>query len=446
MSIKLKQLILSSVFLLMVGCASEPMIKLSEENQSIIDAKKQAKEGESNGTDSAEGVNAESESGQEGSAESVEEVEEAPQLATFDTSEWLPLEEGAWALTLDQYLPNITYQIKQFGNGSQSRVDYVNFLDEASQSMQVESRVEDTVQLIFYQWDASQIVQVGESTTVSNPYINQLPTLTRDAEADTILLQAPLQVGTSWQANPTTTSEITNIYQQASLASLEFENVIEVTSTSQTGQQLAYYAAGEGLIGLIESNNEGDLTQVWQAQTIYHDNRIINDIEVMVPTQEDSMIESSTAAFRWQTNSNYAAPFDSMLKELNILDETITVNSVGIENNVATIDFTPGVVAVLNSYDAPEQAVIAAIVTTVGNFFDTDQVRLTVSGTGMLPDTIEYPTNGIYQVSTVTQALATTSQTEGEMDNASDNESSQSADSSVNQEATGDESVTNTMN
>lgn len=422
MSIKVKQLILSFVFFLMVGCASEPMIKLSEENQSIIEAKKQAQQGNENPSNG--------ESSTEPDPETPSEPAEDKQVLTaFDTTQWQVLEEGALSLTIDQFLPNVAYQIKQFGNGSESKVDYVDFIDEASQSMQVESRVGEDIQLTFYQWDSSQLIQTGQELT-ENPYINQLATLTPSPETNLVLLQAPLQVGTSWQANGSMTSEITAIYQLARLGDLEFDNVVEVTSVSESGQQQAYYAAGEGLIGILETDSNGELVQAWQAQAIYHDNRIINEIEVMVPSQADSLVEPSTAPFKWQTNQNYANAFDSLLKDLGILNETITVNAVSLEEGVAVIDFTPGVVAVLNSYDAPEQAVIASIVTTVGDFFNTDQVRLTVSGVGMLPDTIDYPANGIYQVSVITQQQASAEEGSpaNELESSSNNatESSQS--------------------
>ncbi|XJS10663.1 GerMN domain-containing protein [Aerococcaceae bacterium WGS1372] len=443
MSIKLKQLILSSVVFLMVGCASEPMIKLSEENQSIIEAKKQAKKGDGSASNETD-ANAEdsSESTPDNDSESIEEE---ARLTAFDTTQWQVMEEGVAAFTLDQFLPNVTYQIKQFGNGSKSRVDYVNFLDEASQSMQVESRIGDEVQLTFYQWDNSKIIQTGQETA-TNPYINQLSEVTRNPETDFVILQAPLQVGTSWQANGTTTSEITAIYQQATLGSLELENVIEVTSVAGNSQQQAYYAQGEGLVGLIETDGQGELTRVWQSQAIYHDNRIINEIEVMIPTKDEAMVESSTAAFKWQTNSDYASPFDSLLKDIGILDDTIKVNSVTLEGDVAIIDFTPGVVAVLNSYDAPEQAVIASIVTTVGNFFNTDQVRITVNGSGMLPDTIEYPINGVYQVSIVAQSLTSTTQseTQTESNNEDGSVKESSVDSSTASQSIEDESITDT--
>ena len=126
-----------------------------------------------------------------------------------------------------------------------------------------------------------------------------------------------------------------------------------------------------------------------------------------------------------------------MFKEMGILDDTITVQSVTLDEGVVLIDFSPGVVAVLNSHQVSEQAVIASIVTTLGNFFNTDQVRLTVNNSGMLPDTLEYPTNGIYQVSTITTPLET-------VDASVESSESTLNASSMDESATTDESQTTT--
>ena len=396
---KLKQLILSLVAFLLVGCASESMITLSEENQSIIEEKTQAREG--NGSESATESSQNDEEVPE--ADSVNEVENV--LTEFDTSSWQILEDTS-QLALVDYLPNTTYQIKQYSNGATSRVDYPNYLDEALQLMQVESRLDNGDPTVsFYSWGNSQIVKLSESTEL-NPYINHLSEITSQENQDSqLLLQAPLAVGTSWQRNASTTSAITNVFSQAQLPAGELSNVIEVTSTSQAGELKEYYAQGEGLVATVEADQNGSITQVWQAQAIYHENRIVNEVAVTLPTKDEDMIEAGQATFKWQTNGSLTNAFDEMFKEMNIINDTITIQSVAVEDGVVLLDFTPGVVAVLNSYDAPEQAVIASIVTTLGNFFNTEQVRLSVSGNGMLPDTIEYPTNGIYDVSTVTQTM-----------------------------------------
>ncbi|MBZ6527966.1 GerMN domain-containing protein [Aerococcaceae bacterium DSM 111021] len=399
---KLKQLILSSIAFLLVGCASEPMINLSEENQSIIEEKRQNQDGDQTegATESTEGEVGESVANEEDTA-----TEDTNILTTFDTSEWVPLEETV-QLNLTDYLPNVMYQIKQYSNGATSRVDYPNYLDDALSMMQVEARVDNETPLVsIYSWDDSQITRLLKSTEI-NPYASHLTEINSQSMQDTeLLLQSPLQIGTSWQRDDETTSAITAIFSQAIFPAGELENVIEVTSTHQAGELKEYYAQGEGLVATVEIDETGAITQVWQIQAIYHENRIINTIEVMVPTTDEALVEASEASFAWQTNGDFASAFDSVFKEMGILDDTITVQSVSIDQGVVIIDFSPGVVAVLNSHETSEQAVIASIITTLGNFFNTDQVRLTVNNSGMLPDTLEYPTNGIYQVSTITEPL-----------------------------------------
>ena len=426
---KLKQLILSSIAFLLVGCASEPMITLSEENQSIIEEKRQSLEGNQTEDESAEGEDTQSQEPDEASNSQI--------LTSFDTSDWVALEDAV-QLNIEDYLPNVMYQIKQYSNGETSRVDYPDFVDQTLNMMQVETRITDQAPIVnIFSWGNSQITRLEESSEM-NPYVNHLTGMANQATQESeLLLQAPLQVGTNWQRDAATTSEITAIYSQATIRDLELENVIEVTSTLESGTLVEYYAQNEGVVATVEADEAGTVTQVWQAQAIYHENRIINNVEVMLPTTDDAMVEPGQAAFSWQTNGNFASAFDSMFKEMGILDDTITVQSVTLDEGVVIIDFSPGVVAVLNSHEASEQAVIASIVTTLGNFFNADQVRLTVNNSGMLPDTLEYPTNGIYQVSTITTPLET-------VDASVESSESTLNASSMDESATTDESQTTT--
>ena len=72
--------------------------------------------------------------------------------------------------------------------------------------------------------------------------------------------------------------------------------MIEVTSTLESGTLVEYYAQNEGVVATVEADEAGTVTQVWQAQAIYHENRIINNVEVMLPTTDDAMVEPGQAA------------------------------------------------------------------------------------------------------------------------------------------------------
>lgn len=425
-----------SIFIL-AACQQESMIKLSEENQQLVESKKLALEGgaieDESVDDSAElvlGSSAEleeSEETQETEETSLAETSENNESAldeteaevVFDTSQWTPA-QGQVQLTLTDYLPHAAYQIKEYTQADDKLITYPTYIDTTQSLMQVETRDNGNVSVDFYNWGTSQIVLLRSETDL-NPYINHLSTAVSQSAANTneVILQTPLQAGSSWQRNSTQTSEITAIYETAQLSAGDFTNVIEITTTGTDNVQFVeYYGEGEGLLAMAEGES------VTQLANNYHENRIIHPINILLPSTEtgSGLTEESQTNFKWQTNASLASAFDELFKELDIIDDTITVQNITAADGVVTIDFSPGVVAVLNAYPASEQSVIAAIVGTLGAFFNEGQVRITVNGNGMLPNTVPYPENGIYQVADINELAPEVPTSPEEADDAIDND------------------------
>lgn len=394
-------MIIAVIFL--TGCSQETMIHLSEENQLIVESKLNEKEGRESeeGPASDEEVQESSTSLEESSQE--QETEESTEVASsnedpsiLDTSQW-QVYEGSESFNIIDFLPSQAYQIKSFTQADGLRVTYPNFIDQASQLMQVESRNNGQLEVGIYNWGSSQIIRLANLTEV-NPYLNHMQATIDQANSENyeIILQSPLNVGNQWQRNAEQTSEITAIYASGQLPAGEFQNIIEVTTQGDNGEYKEYYAQGQGLVAYSQEGSQGQVLEN------YHDSRIINSIPMTLAKQDGSdTLEDRQVNFKWQTNASLATAFDELLKEVGILDETISVQSLTFENGLVTMDFSAGVVAVLNQYPASEQAVIGSIVISLADFFGADQVRLSVNGNGMLANTVPYPNNGIYQVGEV---------------------------------------------
>lgn len=391
--------LLVPILLLLVGCSSEPMIQLSEERQQEIEEKLAQREAEENSAQEENTSEVASDNQEQSVTESTEEVAAAVPLVDDPSSEWEQAETGT-SYNLWDYAPYIAYQIKQFSNGAENYTTYMNYNQNDNAQSQIQLRRGGTVATQIFSMGDGQIRQVTSSTNL-NPYDNVLSQIgSLQTNNPQVLLQEPLTVGTSWSDDSNYQSEITALYNSIETEAGSLTNVIEVTRTSSEGVVKDFYAQNQGHVATWSSDSLDNSGEYWQLTSDARDVMLTHPMNMYEPDDSaENLVRESQGTFAFQTNGSLASAFQQMFRELGIIDDTIMVNSVSVNsNNVAVIDFTPGVVAVFNNYNASEEAVINSIVYTLGEFFQTNQVRLTVNGNGLLPNSITYPEGGIYTI------------------------------------------------
>lgn len=385
--------LLIGVFILLSGCSSEPMIQLSEENQAKLEEKRAQSSEVSNNVD-ADTI---SETAQ---TESILDVPETVTLAELDPSSWTQLPEGT-TLELSNYLPYVAYQLKQFSNESGSYTTYVDFFDESNRVMQVREIVGATNYVNIYEW-SEQAIQL----TARHENIALFENLTQDVsstpDANLTLLSAPVAVGTTWSYDGTHTSQIVGLYESLTLGEQQYTEVVEVSTPFEAYDLRQYYASGDGLIltRYVDNAEVSTGEQFWQVTGNSHQVMMILNRDVAQPqTEGEYLLSLEKVPFAYQTNDSLARAFQRLFTDLGWITDDIVVNSLTVdEAGVANLDFSAGVVAAFNQHPSTETSIIPAIVTTVVHYFDVTQVRLTVNTVGLLPDTLAYPENGIYQV------------------------------------------------
>lgn len=385
--------LLIGVFILLSGCSSEPMIQLSEENQAKLEEKRAQSSEVSNNVD-ADTI---SETAQ---TESILDVPETVTLAELDPSSWTQLPEGT-TLELSNYLPYVAYQLKQFSNESGSYTTYVDFFDESNRVMQVREIVGATNYVNIYEW-SEQAIQL----TARHENIALFENLTQDVsstpDANLTLLSAPVAVGTTWSYDGTHTSQIVGLYESLTLGEQQYTEVVEVSTPFEAYDLRQYYASGDGLIltRYVDNVEVSTGEQFWQVTGNSHQVMMILNRDVAQPqTEGEYLLSLEKVPFAYQTNDSLARAFQRLFTDLGWITDDIVVNSLTVdEAGVANLDFSAGVVAAFNQHPSTETSIIPAIVATVGHYFNVTQVRLTVNTVGLLPDTLAYPENGIYQV------------------------------------------------
>lgn len=383
--------------LFLTGCRKEPMIHLSDENKTRLEIRRN--ENTTSSTETSDQTisdenNAEesSQSVAESSSES-ENSEKPKEPAVLDSSNWQVSSETPLLEVID-YLPSQMYQFKKFTDGTHERRVYPTYVDNELSLMQLALINDDSQEVQYYNWGTLQLVMIEASN--DDPFVNQMETVAYQADGSTneLILDSPLQVGHQWERRAGITCEITQLFAEGTLPSGTYRNILEITVTDETQSQPTkeYYAEGAGLIATITPET------TWVLNGDFPNNRIITEIPVYLPVRQDGseILNPTYVEFKWQTNWTFAEAFQDVLRRAKIIDETIQVQSVTFDDDIVYIDFSPGIVSVLNSYDSSEQGIIDALVQTLGEFFQRNQVRISVDGNGMLPQEVEYPSNGIY--------------------------------------------------
>lgn len=392
--------LLISLFILLSGCSNEPMIKLSEENQVKLEEKRQQSKAivEESQIDESQISTSISQSQEEGTVAEIDQYV----TSTFDPSGWTHLPDET-ILEMSNYLPFYPYQLKQFNNETGIYTTYADYFDETNQVMQVHEIIGTDTFINIYRWDETQIQLTLREEAVAL-FENMLEAGQQTFEDTLTLLSAPLTVGTTWSYDGTHQSEILALYDQVTLGELTFSQVIEISTQFEAYDLRQYYAAEEGLIGTryITSNDANETEEFWQVTSSAHQVMMIVNQSIAQPRIDDnSLLALETVPFAFQTNDTMARAFQRLFIEQEWITSEIVINSITVDElGVATIDFSSGVVAAFNQHPSKEAGVIPAIVTTVGQFLDVNQVRLTVNNNGLLPDTLPYPPNGIYEVDT----------------------------------------------
>lgn len=385
--------LLIGLFILLSGCSSEPMINLSEENQAKIEEKRKQSE-EIVKESQVEGSISESQ------IESTITETEQSVANSIDSTDWTRLPDET-VLELSNYLPFYPYQLKQFNNATGMYTTYADYYDETNRMIQVREIVGTDSFVSVYQWDDAQVQMTLRQEDIGL-FENLLTANEQGNDNVLTLLSAPLTVGTTWLYDGTHQSEILGLYETVTLNDETFTQVIETSTEFEDYELRQYYAAAEGLIGTryVQGADSTEDEEYWQVTSNTHQvMMVVNQKIAQVQTAGETILAWETVPMGYQTNDSMVRAFQRLFTEQGWISQDITINSLSVdENRVATIDFSSGVVATMNQHPSKENGVIPAIVTTIGDFLGVSEVRLTVNNNGLLPDTLPYPPNGIYQI------------------------------------------------
>ena len=273
----------------------------------------------------------------------------------------------------------LTY--KGTGNEFVPYVAYVDYLKEGVvQLRQVNAGTTSVFVYTLADGTVKKVFQRGETyfrhdfTAISN--------------LDEILIKDPIQTGTEWTLKDGSVRRITAVDKQISTASGAYQ-ALEITTKRPDSTQKDYYAKGIGLVktefswGDEESaiTSELEMTEVGvPCQTTVRfyfpefekDRVMYEDRDVQTYTNEDVRSKLQEGLKTIPVGSNLTNAISDATQILGI--------SLNDEKGIVTVDFSSDLTTDMNEGSSLEALLIKSITNTIGHYFQTDKVAVTVEG------------------------------------------------------------------
>lgn len=202
-----------------------------------------------------------------------------------------------------------------------------------------------------------------------------------------ILLKGPLTVGNSWDLEDGYVRELTSLESSIDTPYGLLE-AIEVTTYYEEGRyQKNYYSRGIGLVGILYYDGDAEITTLLReiktgpyqkSIKLYHPHE----------GEDEIVLKYKDYSFGFNTNDNMADVFCRLFREpvedglVPLISEDTRINSIVLDRGSWTLraDFSRELVPGWNAGSTLESKLILGIVNTLGEFYDTDRVYLSIDG------------------------------------------------------------------
>ena len=197
------------------------------------------------------------------------------------------------------------------------------------------------------------------------------------------LLKAPIKIGTKWEAIGERTSTITAIAVPIATPVGTFESV-EVTTEGEEDKETHYYAPG---IGLVKSVFSSDIYNVTSTLSEINEVPLIQTIRFYYPESDGKTMSYVDKKVAFHTNDVTRNKIGEVYKEVpndtvgKVLPKKADINSLYLNKDGRLyVDFSKELIANMNAGSAFETLIMQSIVNTIGGYYYTNEVYLTVEG------------------------------------------------------------------
>ena len=311
---------------------------------------------------------------EESSHSDEEESKDPEQEVSQNLKSWFPPLE-------DTYL-----EYEGVGNEFASFTRYPQFTYENTLQMTESTGGTDVVRI--YEYSDNQVEEMFSrpGTYVREDFVDT--GLSSGSDNLVILLQKPIELNHSWESPNGTVSEITDLDVEIETSEGIIE-ALEVTSTHEGYTTLSYYGEGLGLIKRISKqgeNGEDDITST----LLSFNEEVAEELSVTIYSLDDQALNIVPHSVQLELYTNDPVRLtlaDYMTGQSGeedigqLLPAGTTINSMfRRQDGIAEIDFSSELIDEMNAGAGVESMILQAMVNTIGDYYDVEEVLFTVEG------------------------------------------------------------------
>ncbi|WP_242960878.1 GerMN domain-containing protein [Clostridium peptidivorans] len=284
--------------------------------------------------------------------------------------------------TIKDYYPfkeNVSLKYKGTGNEYAEKTVYTDFINGDKIQLRIINAGTTSAQVLQYtNGELRSLASEGEFYYRDNLTNNEYSKYE-------VLLKEPLQKGTSWTLSDGKKRYISAVDKEIETPSGNYK-ALEVTTESGDSTTYDYYALNQGLVKSIFKSNGMEVTT--SLEKITKDAPVVQTTKFYYPDDVNDRMVFSKKALNFKTNDDTKEVFEKYFKEspnknLNpLIGEKVKINKLYLnqKSNTVMVDFTENLVTEMNAGSGLELAILKGITNTLGDYYNTPNVIITMNG------------------------------------------------------------------
>lgn len=204
------------------------------------------------------------------------------------------------------------------------------------------------------------------------------------SEQEVILLQEPIEEGTTWTLEDSSKRTITGVNVDVSVPAGTYK-AVEVTTEGPFSTTVDYYAPGIGLVKSVWVSNEGGDEVSSSLRAIEENAVLIQNVDFFYPNIEDNQYYYKTKQVKFKTNditriilaNAYKEPVGEVLGR--VFSPGTQINSLYLnQDNRVYIDLNKAFVTEMNAGSLYESMILQSLANTFGRYYGVEEVLLTI--------------------------------------------------------------------
>lgn len=279
--------------------------------------------------------------------------------------------------------------LKSFGGEGSEYAKFSNYVEYIKDNIvQIRNSNPGTDSLFVYEIEKDKINRVYLVYTEGETYY--LQDHTKKEDTNEIIIKSPIEKGNEWSIPDGRTRSITDINKKVEVPFGTFE-ALEITTEGENSITVEHYAKNIGLIKttFYSTEEDADFQVVSYLEDIQEGAYRTENFKVYYPDFEEDTLVYIQRSADVKTNDYITDIFEKEFRNVRennnltpLIGDRVSIWDISYdkEKNAAYIDFSPELIDEMNVGAALESMILTSIVNSIGDYFVTEKVMITING------------------------------------------------------------------